>query len=642
MSSDRAHAPRVSRRALALTAALLLLSTLPATAPSRAEAAWLPPVDISTVGSDATEPEVAVDSAGDVVVVWRRLDGANYVIETAERPAGGTWSAPLQLSAGGQNAETPQLAVDAAGDAVAVWSRSNGSNYIVQCATMAAGGGWGAPLELSAPGADAKAPQVAVDGTGRLVAVWSRSTGPSTAVVQSATGVPGGAWSGQVDLSTSGRNDQPQIAVDLRGDAAAVWRHYEAGLTLIQSAVRPSGGAWEPPLPVSPSSGTAERPHVALDATGRAVAVWRRDGGAGYLVESAQRPAGSWLPPVPLSASEGNAEAPQVAVNATGNAVAVWSRSSKKGGLSTTAIQAAVQSAGGAWGSPFDLSPAEELAEGAQVGFDARGNAAAVWTSANANPAVVHSASKPPGGSWTPPIELSNPDRGAFEPRLAFDAEGNGVAVWSRYNGTNTIIQASGYDGAGPHLSASIPTVGSVKRPVSFSASAFDAWSPIGSIDWTFGDRAVARGGQVTHAFARPGTYSVTVVGGDVLGFTGAAHGTIVIYPKASAARHALVRHGRALLRLHCPSAANCNGAIKLVAGTKIRRGKRLVGKRVQIGRSRFAIPPKKTTTVPVPLTPKGLRLVRKAGTKGLRTQLTGPGVKHRIVVLQAPQRARS
>jgi hypothetical protein len=74
----------------------------------------------------------------------------------------------------------------------------------------------------------------------------------------------------------------------------------------------------------------------------------------------------------------------------------------------------------------------------------------------------------------------------------------------------------------------------------------------------------------------------------------------------------------------------------------KIRRGKHLVGKRVQIGRSRFAIPPKKTTAVPVPLTPKGFTLVRNADAKGLRTQLTGPGVKHRIVVLQASRRART
>jgi hypothetical protein len=134
----------------------------------------------------------------------------------------------------------------------------------------------------------------------------------------------------------------------------------------------------------------------------------------------------------------------------------------------------------------------------------------------------------------------------------------------------------------------------------------------------------------------------VTVVGADAVGFTGVAHAKIVIYPKASAARHAPVRHGRALLRLRCPSTASCSGAVKLIAGTKIRRGKHLVGKRLRIGRSGFAIPPKKTTTVPVPLTPKGLRLVGRAGRKGLRAQLTGPGVKHRIVVLQAGRDARA
>jgi hypothetical protein len=637
--SDRAQAPRASRR-LALTAILLLMGTS-LVAAGRAAAAWLPPVDLSRTGQNSTAPQVAVDSAGNFVAVWRRFDGANYVIQTAERPAGGAWSGPLQLSAGGQNAEAPQLAVDAAGDAVAVWSRSNGPNYIVQRATKPTGGGWGAPLDLSAPGRDAKAPQVAVDGAGRFVAVWSRSTGLATAVVQSATGVPGGAWSGPDDLSNIGRNDEPQIAVDSGGDAVAVWSHYEAGLTLIQGAVRPAGGAWEPPLPLSAPVGTAEKPQVALDAAGRAIAVWRRDDGAGYLIESAQRPSvGGWFPPAPLSAPGANAEAPQIAVDAAGNAVTVWSR--EVGGLSNTVIQAAIQSAGGAWQSPIDVSPPGELAEAPQVGFDAAGTAVALWTSAKTNPNVVRTSSRSPGGAWTSPLGLSNPDRGAFEPQLAFDAEGNGIAAWSRFNGTNTVIQASGYDVAGPHVAISMPRAGTVRRRISLSVSALDTWSAIGSIGWTFGDGAVANGAQVTHAFARPGTYTVTALATDALGFSGAANATISIYPKASAARYAFVRRGRAVLKLRCPSTAGCDGEAKLIAGMKVRRGKRVLGKRLQIGRRKFAVPAKSTTRVPVPISSKGLKLVRNAGRKGLKAQLTGPGVKHRIVILLARRHARA
>ena len=70
-----AYTSRASRLALTLAAVLLLLGAWFATA-SRAGAAWLPPVDISSAGQNATEPQVAVDAAGDVVLVWRRFDGA--------------------------------------------------------------------------------------------------------------------------------------------------------------------------------------------------------------------------------------------------------------------------------------------------------------------------------------------------------------------------------------------------------------------------------------------------------------------------------------------------------------------------------------------------------------------------------------
>ena len=381
--SDRAHPPRVSCRALVLTALLLLLSAWLATA-GRAEAAWLPPVDVSRGGRERD------GTAGRCRHLRGRRGGLASLQRRRLRDRGGGEGrggclerAAAALGGGSERGDAP---------ACGRRRRRRGRRLVAverprlhrpQSATRPAGGGWGAPLDLSAPGADAKGPQVTVEGAGHFVAVWSCSPGPSTAVVQSATAVPGGAWGGQVDLSASGRNDQPQIADDCRGDAVAVWRHQEAGPTLIQSAVRPSGGVWEPGLPMSPSSGLAETPQVSLDDSGRAVAVWRRDDGAGYVIEGAQRPAGSWLPPVPLSASGNNAEAPQVAVDAVGNAVAVWSRISEIGGLSSTVIQATVQGAGGAWQSPLDVSPAEELAEGQQVGFDAVGNAVAVWTSAS-------------------------------------------------------------------------------------------------------------------------------------------------------------------------------------------------------------------------------------------------------------------
>jgi hypothetical protein len=65
-------------------------------------------------------PAVAVDGWGNAVAAWVSSPTAPSVptIVWSERPAGGTWSEPVLLSAGGA---TVQLAMDPAGNALASW-----------------------------------------------------------------------------------------------------------------------------------------------------------------------------------------------------------------------------------------------------------------------------------------------------------------------------------------------------------------------------------------------------------------------------------------------------------------------------------------------------------------------------------------
>lgn len=286
--------------------------------------AWqLPAQDLSAPGQNAENPQIAFDSSGNAVAVWSRLDGSNFIVQAAFRPTGGAWQVPAQdLSAVGADGAEPHVALDAAGNAVAVWRRPNGANFIIQAAVRPAGGPWQLPAQdLSAAGQDAFLPRIAVDPAGNAVAVWRRSNGTNS-IVQAAARPAGGPWQlpGQ-DLSASGQNaNNPQVAVDRFGNAVAVWQRPEGGSNVVQAALRPSGSAWLPAENLSASGLPASDPHVGFDSAGNAVAVWKRS-----VMQAAVHPAGgSWQSPVDLAAA--NPGQPELAVDPGGNAVAVWYR----------------------------------------------------------------------------------------------------------------------------------------------------------------------------------------------------------------------------------------------------------------------------------------------------------------------------
>jgi hypothetical protein len=130
----------------------------------------------------AQEPRVAIDSNGNAVVVWTEVaydsNGIGIVSNTiwVSRYAvnTGAWTAPVRISNAPSAdftfyAYEPNLALDSAGNAVLVWiqdgvwsSRYNGSN-------------WSAPQMLSSGTRNAMCP-VAIDGYDNVFVVWPQDT----------------------------------------------------------------------------------------------------------------------------------------------------------------------------------------------------------------------------------------------------------------------------------------------------------------------------------------------------------------------------------------------------------------------------------------------------------------------------------
>jgi PKD domain len=281
---------------------------------------WQAPIDLSEAGAIAGQ-EVGLDGAGNAVAVWNLDRGGGYVVQAEERPAAsGVWGAPINLSQVGGNAPgPPSLALNANGGAVAVWARAGG---VVQ-ASLRTSGVWQPATDLSAPGALLD-PDVAIDPAGDAVAVWSWQ-GPSGTVVQAAFHPAGGGWTAPAQVSGTPASPAPRArtAIDGGGNAVVVWLGGPA--PGVRAATRPRAtGAWSRPAAVSTAGQAASTPEFSINPAGNALAVWRQGG----TTVASLRPANSgvWFPPTNLSAANVETRGPQVAVDDAGRAVAIWSR----------------------------------------------------------------------------------------------------------------------------------------------------------------------------------------------------------------------------------------------------------------------------------------------------------------------------
>jgi hypothetical protein len=444
----------VARPARPIRALAALLATLAAglLVPALAGAEWTTPVDLSKAGQDASQPQVAVDADGDAVFTWVRSDGANFRVQARARSAAGILSPVQTLSSSGQDASDPQVAVDADGDAVFTWRRFDGTNHRIQARARSAAGALSPVQNLSDPGQSAFFPQVGVDADGDAVFTWERFDGANSRV-QARARSAAGALSGVQDLSAAGQTAlDPQVAVRRKNGAAVfTWVRSDGTNNRVQARARSAAGTLSAVQTLSSAGQNAAEPQVAVDADGDGVFTWRRFDGANSRVQARARTAAGTLSAVQTLSDPGeNAFEPRVAVRrGNGDAVFAWRRpdGTDCGGFACLRIQARARSAAGALSAVQNLSDPGQIAAEPGVAVDATGDAVFAWRrSDEANLLRVEARSRSAAGALRPITILSDPGQSAFAPQVAVDDDGDAVVTWQRSDGANSRIQAS----AGP------------------------------------------------------------------------------------------------------------------------------------------------------------------------------------------------
>lgn len=407
---------------------------------------WTSPTTLSTGSGDAADPQIVIDSSGNVVTVWAQEGAIKAVTKR-----GVNWSSEAVLASSGGSA--PKLGMDRMGNSVAVWLE----NGVVKSASLPAGGNWSGSSTLSDIGASS--PELAVDGDGNAVAIWIRQ------FVEGSTKLVGNSWSSPELLYPTMFADYLSIAVGANGSVIGVW--HQTDTNRIYAIAKTLLGDWGAPIVLSNEGVQTAKTAVAIDPNGNAVALWLRYSGTGNLINNVIPQAaeftqslGTWGSPLDLS-SEGGFGDPgtlfdrstvQVAFDSMGNGIALWNIPDQNALLRIQENER-IQ---GVWQGDV-LVQIDACSYAADLCVSPSGTAAMGYmaTSAN-NPSVglvvratTTDLKSAVNNFWSFPIDLSTNLQSGY-PRIAINSteEQNLYlsCVWIAFNGANKVIQgATGY-----------------------------------------------------------------------------------------------------------------------------------------------------------------------------------------------------
>ena len=219
----------------------------------------------------ASNPQVAIDGSGNAIAVWQQDDGDRSNIWSNQYVVGTGWGTPTLIETNDAgSARNPQVAVDDSGNAMVVWEHFDGTRYDIWSNRYDVGTGWGTAVLIEAiDTGNAYDPQVAVDADSNAIAVWHQSDGVSFNVWSNRY-VAGAGWDeAQIIETVAGDAGYSQVAVDGSGNAVAVWSQFDGVRYNIWSNRYVWPDTTPPPLSLdSPSDGlTTEAPLVMVAGT---------------------------------------------------------------------------------------------------------------------------------------------------------------------------------------------------------------------------------------------------------------------------------------------------------------------------------------------------------------------------------------
>jgi hypothetical protein len=241
------------------------------------ENGWGPPRNIGPGTGEAVSPRLAVHADGTAIAAWSQRDSTgNRGIATARFVPGADWGPPDEISAVGEDAYDVQVAMDTAGNAIATWEQEIDGEETIVARRFEAGTGWSTPVQLEIDDEEGYGPRLAVSPDGSAVVAWIRADGEAGTIVaaryasERGWGHPHTVQGGELlyvfDL---------HVAASARGGVMAAWCQTDGSRNNVWYARFDSDTGWHEPVLAETRTGSAHRPRTAAGPAGGFGLIWK-------------------------------------------------------------------------------------------------------------------------------------------------------------------------------------------------------------------------------------------------------------------------------------------------------------------------------------------------------------------------------
>lgn len=436
----------IVRHPLLATLAVLSLGALAAAPNALAYSSVTPTVH--TVSPDANTPDIAVNDAGETIAAYVPGNGTGQAFVRRLAPDG-QLGPELAVSADGQETFGPTVILTPGGRAFSAWRNQVGTNSEARGRWIEADGTRGPILTLGVAGDTGAATDrdvVSLDavlGTdGHVTVSWVNADVNASASqnLELRRVTPAGAMepaAGPLSNVSLGTSVTNPVAAALPGGATAfVWRSAQIRATVV---------AANEALPVSTTqvstTGLSADPSLAVDGLGRITVAWRRSENDQYAVSARRLDAtgavlGTVFNPSPLADGFVRVATP-VTVTAAGEALFAWGRQPTNDAILTVRSRT---EAGVLGAAELPLSDPAQNADGWAIAHDGLGSAYAAWDNQNEAPETADLQPLAITGAPIGPVQVLDSATSTRIAGMALGNDGVGAVALQRFDGSNAIL----------------------------------------------------------------------------------------------------------------------------------------------------------------------------------------------------------